>query len=62
MDTDRVEARLVTFAHICVEADLSLGLPDKMTFIWNNSKWIVKLYYENTTFKCHICRQIGHLQ
>lgn len=59
--SDGVEVGPATFACICLEVDLSLGFSDKITLIWNNSKWIVKLHYQNKAFRCHICQQTKHL-
>lgn len=62
MDEDRAIRGIFTFAKICVEVDLSEGLPDHITLNINNTKWIQQLDYENTTFRCRSCMQIGHLQ
>lgn len=62
IDIDRAMLRLDTFAHICVEEDMNKGFPDKFFLKWINSKWMVQLDYENTTFCCGTCHQIGHIQ
>lgn len=36
--TERVSKGLATFAHICVELDLSKGLPDKIFIDWGGQK------------------------
>lgn len=41
-----------TFARICVEVDLSQGLPDSIILIHNNIQWNQPLDYENTAFRC----------
>ena len=61
-DTQRVEERVYTFARICVEMDLSKGLPNRVLFTHNKQCWTQFLDFENTAFKCRICRQTGHLQ
>ena len=61
-DTDRNEQGLFTYARICVEIDLSKGLPDKFQLIYEKHKWIQALDYENTAFRCRFCHLTGHLQ
>lgn len=62
IDEDRVNRGIFTFARICVEVDLSQGLPEHITLKYNNSLRIQLLDYENTTFRCRSCMQTGHLQ
>lgn len=62
MDEERAIKGIFTFARICVEVDLSQGLSDHITLIFNNSLWKQLLDYENTTFRCRGCMQTGHLQ
>lgn len=62
MDEDRAIRGIFTFARMCVEVDLSQGLPDHITLNFNNSQWIQQLDYENTVFRCRGCMQTGHLQ
>jgi len=57
-----VEERIYTFARICVEVDLSKGLPDQIQLKHRQRSWTQVLDYENTAFRYRICRQIGHLQ
>lgn len=59
---ERIEERIYTFARICVEVDLSKGLPENIMLIYKQQNWLQGLDYENTTFKCRICRMTGHLQ
>lgn len=58
---ERIERCIHTFARICVEVDLSEGLPDNIILIHNNSQWKQPLDYENTAFRCRGCQQTGHL-
>lgn len=62
MDEERAIRGIFTFARICVEVDLSEGLPDHITLNFNNTQWIQQLDYENTAFRCRTCLQTGHLQ
>eukprot|EP00253_Pinus_taeda_P011765 PITA_11765 len=62
IDEDRANRGIFTYARICVEVDLSQGLPDHITLNFNNSLWTQQLDYENTTFRCCGCLQTGHLQ
>lgn len=62
MDEERTSRGLFTFARICVEVDLSEGLPDHITLNYNNTQWTQQLDYENTAFRCRSCMQTGHLQ
>lgn len=59
VDNERLSKDIYTFARICVEVDLSQGLPSHILLLYNEKKWA---QYENTAFRCHICHQIGHLQ
>jgi len=60
-DEERREQGLFTYARICVEIDLSKGLPDKIQLQHESYKRIQALDYENTAFRCRICHQTGHL-
>lgn len=62
MDTKRLEERIYTFARICVEVDLSRGLPDQIQLKHRQRCWTQFSDYENTAFRCRTCQQIGHLQ
>ena len=53
---------LYTYARICVELDLSKGLPDQINLKINDFVWTQTLDYENTAFRCQHCHQTGHLQ
>lgn len=48
INADIVTRDIFTFARICVEVDLSQGLPDNITLIHNNIQWTQPLDYENT--------------
>lgn len=66
MDTQRIEERIFTFARICVEVDLSKGLPGKIKLKHKDRSWLRSLDYENTAFsaeyvgKLDICKM--HVQ
>jgi hypothetical protein len=63
IDTDRIAKGFVTFTCICVEIDLSQGLPDKILIDWGDGDpFIYMVDYENTVFRCRSCQQTGHLQ
>eukprot|EP00253_Pinus_taeda_P017483 PITA_17483 len=51
-DLERIDERLYTFARICVEVDLSKGLPDNIRLIYKQQNWLQTLDYENTAFRC----------
>lgn len=53
---------MATYVRICIEVDLSEGLPEKITLNWNSKSWVQLLDYENTSFRCKTCLKIGHLQ
>lgn len=61
-DHERLSKDIYTFARICVEVDLSQGLPEHIILIHDGKQWAQPLDYENTAFRCRICRQTGHLQ
>lgn len=61
IDTERHIKGIFTFARICVEVDLSQGLPESIILNFNNSQWKQSLDYENTAFRCTGCQQTGHL-
>lgn len=53
---------LYTYARICVELDLSKGLPDQIILKMNDFVWTQNLDYENTAFRCRHCHLTGDLQ
>jgi len=61
IDAERHIKGIFTFARICVEVDLSKGLPESIILNFNNSQWKQTLDYENTAFSCRGCQQTGHL-
>ena len=61
-DIDWAKKGLATYARICIEVDLSEGLPEQIILIWKSQKWVQHLDYENTTFRCRSYLQTGHLQ
>jgi len=61
-DPDRNDQGLFTYARICVEIDLSKGLPDRIHLQYEKFKWLQALDYENTAFRCRFCHVTGHLQ
>lgn len=61
-DLERIARCIHTFARICVEVDLSQGLPDSILLLHNNTQWKQPLDYENTAFRCRGYQQTGHLR
>lgn len=61
-DSERKEQGLFTYAKICVEIDLSIGLPDRIKMIYETYKWMQVLDYENIAFRYRSCQMTGHLQ
>lgn len=53
---------LYTYARICVELDLSKGLPEQIHLKINDFVWTQTLDYENTAFRCRHCHLTGHLR
>ena len=47
-------------AHICVEVDLKVGLPEAINLMVGNWFHIQKLDYEQIPFKCRGCHEYGH--
>jgi len=61
-DKERQDKGLFTYARICVEIDLSKGLPDRIHLKHESFIWLQRLDYENTAFRCRFCHMTGHLQ
>ncbi|KAH9308074.1 hypothetical protein KI387_035985, partial [Taxus chinensis] len=61
-DQAKEAAGLRSFARFYTEINLSKGLPDKIILKLGNIQHFQILDYENTAFRCHICRTPGHLQ
>jgi len=62
IDKERQDKGLFTYARICVEIDLSKGLPDRIHLKHESNIWLQRLDYENTAFRCRFCHLTGHLQ
>ena len=54
--------KVMTFACICVEIDLSRPLPDAIEMCAGSHSWVQHLDYETLPFRCWLCREYGHLQ
>ena len=50
-----------TYARICVQMDLSKGLPGELKIVNQDYSWTQALDYENIYFRCRSCYNIGHL-
>ncbi|KAH9295447.1 hypothetical protein KI387_039035, partial [Taxus chinensis] len=61
-DLDRTDSGMCSYARMCVEIDLSKGLPDRINLKFGKFQHSQVLDYENTAFRCRICRNPGHLQ
>ena len=60
-DYKRERQGLYTYARVCVELDLSKGLPEYINLKINDFVWTQFLDYENTAFRCCHCHLTGHL-
>ena len=54
--------KVMTFAHICVEIDLSRPLPDAIEMCAGSYSWVQHLDYETLPFRYRLCREYGHFQ
>ena len=54
--------KVMTFARICVEIDLSKPLPDSVEVSVGSYTWVQQLDYETLPFWCRLCNEYGHLQ
>ncbi|KAH9325649.1 hypothetical protein KI387_005827, partial [Taxus chinensis] len=61
-DMDRTHSGLCSFAQICIELDLSKGLPDRINLKFGNFQHTHVLDYENTAFRCRLCKNAGQIQ
>ena len=59
VDGERLQKGMATYVHICVEVDLSKGLPENIILKWNSNSWVQHLDYENTAFGCRSYLQTG---
>ncbi|KAH9297220.1 hypothetical protein KI387_028902, partial [Taxus chinensis] len=62
IDQTRVASGIHTFSITCTKIDLSKVLPKKIHLKMGNMFHVQYLDYENIAFRCHIYRNIGHLQ
>ena len=62
VDYDRPLHGLYTYARMCVEVDISKGLPEQIILKVGDLVWTQHLDYENTAFRCRRCMHTGHLQ
>lgn len=53
--------KVMTFAHICVEIDLSKPLPNSVDMCAGPYSWLEQLDYETLPFRCHLCHEYGYL-
>ncbi|XP_057817558.2 uncharacterized protein LOC131030678 [Cryptomeria japonica] len=53
--------KVMTFARICVELDLSRPLPDAVEMCAGSHSWVQQLDYETLPFRCRLCHEYGHL-
>ena len=59
--TQTLGKKIMTFARICVELDLSRPLPDAVEMCAGSHSWVQQLDYETLPFRCHLCHEYGHL-
>lgn len=54
--------KVMTFARICVEIDLSRPLPNAIDMCAGSYSWVQHLDYKTLPFHYRLCREYGHLQ
>ena len=59
--TQTLGKKFMTFAHICVEIDLSRPIPDAVEMCAGSYSWMQQLDYETLPFRCRLCHEYGHL-
>ena len=59
--TQTLGKKVMTFARICVEIDLSRPLPDAVEMCVGSHSWMQQLDYETLPFRCRLCHEYGHL-
>ena len=59
--TQTLGKRVMTFAQICVELDLSRPLPDEVEMCAGSHSWVQQLDYQTLPFRCQLCHEYGHL-
>lgn len=57
-----LERKVMNFACICVEIDLSNPLPDSLEIHAGAYSWVQQLDYDTFPFRCRLCHEYGHLQ
>lgn len=55
------DRKVMTFAHIYVEIDLSNPLRNSLEIHAGSYSWVQQLDYEALPFHCHLCHEYGHL-
>lgn len=60
IDSERI-TQLFTYACICVEINLSKGLPYRIQLNNSHFRWTQSLDYKSMTFICRRCNQTWHL-
>ena len=56
-----LRGKYTSYAHICVEMDLSGALPDEVILEVYDKEWVQMVDYEHIPFRCHKCHEHGHL-
>lgn len=56
-----MEARYTSFAHLCIEMDLSGALQDEIILEVFDEEWVQVVDYENVPLRCHKCHEQGHI-
>jgi hypothetical protein len=59
--TQTLGKKVMTFARICVEIDLSRPIPDAVEMCAGSHSWMQQLDYETLPFRCRLCHEYGHL-
>ncbi|XP_057862492.2 uncharacterized protein LOC131070841 [Cryptomeria japonica] len=59
--TQTLGKKVMTFARMCVELDLSRPLPDAVEMCVGSHSWVQQLDYETFPFRCRLCHEYGHL-
>lgn len=56
------DIKVLTFACICVEIDLSKPLSDSSKIHVGSSSWVQQIDYKALPFHCRLCHEYGHLE
>ncbi|XP_059073110.1 uncharacterized protein LOC131873945 [Cryptomeria japonica] len=59
---ESLDKKVISYACICVEIDLSNLLSNSLEIFHCSSSWIQQLDYESLPFHCQVCHEYGHLQ